>query len=102
MHTLGVTGEFNSYEGANVVAVVSSPGSDDCKASGPQDSSSKWTTTGVAIDGLVASAIDGLVLAHDVQPSTTVRARNQLLKVQAFPQVMVLRDGFGLGYSARF
>lgn len=70
--------------------------------SGPQDSSSKWTTTGVAIGCLVASAIDGLVLAYDIRPSTTGRSRNQLLNLQTFPQLIVLRHELGLGYSARF
>jgi hypothetical protein len=69
---------------------------------GAADSSSKWTAAGVAIGGLVASVTDGLALAYDAQIPTSVRPRNQLLRAEPFPQLMVLRHGAGLGYSGRF
>ena len=44
------------------------------------DRSSKWAITGVGIGGLVASAIDGLLLSYDTRaPSPSAKTRQQLL-----------------------
>jgi hypothetical protein len=64
------------------------------------DASAKWTTVGVALGGLAASAMDGLVLAYDTRP--VARHGNQLLRVDAFPQIVLLRSGLALGYSGAF
>jgi len=64
-------------------------------------SSSKWAITGVAIGGLVASVLDGLLLSYD-PPAPRPAPHNQLLKLESLPQLLVLRQGIGLGYSGQF
>lgn len=70
-------------------------------SSNSNGSSSKWAITGVAIGGIVASVLDGLLLSYD-PPAARAAPRNQLLKVDSFPQLLVLRQGIGLGYSGQF
>jgi len=65
-------------------------------------SSGKWGTAGAAIGGLVVSAIDGALLAYDAPLANPAPPRNQLLKLEPLPQLVVLRHGIGLGYSGQF
>jgi len=67
------------------------------------DRSSKWAITGVGIGGLVASAIDGLLLSYDTRaPSPSAKTRQQLLGAVSLPQLTVLERGVFLGYSGHF
>ncbi|MEI9953082.1 MAG: hypothetical protein WDO74_29900 [Pseudomonadota bacterium] len=66
------------------------------------DRSSKWGVAGAAIGGLVASAIDGLLLSYDTRVSSPAPPHNQLLRADSFPQLVVLRQGVGLEYSGQF
>ena len=66
------------------------------------DSSSKWALTGAAIGSLVASAIDGLLLSYDTRVAPVTPHRNQLLRAESLPQVMMLKHGVALGYSGQF
>src|SRR6478735_10607874 len=72
--------------------------------SGGENTAGRWALTGVAIGGLVASALDGLLLSYDTPPSSpnAGRARNQLLRMESLPQLLVLQQGLGLGYSGQF
>lgn len=63
---------------------------------------SKWTLIGVGIGGLVASATDALLFAYDSRVPKPEPMRNQLLKVDPVPQLLVLRQGAGLGISGQF
>jgi hypothetical protein len=75
-------------------------GVDDTTAS--NQPSDKWMLVGAGIGGLLASATDGLLLAYDTRVPKPPPERNQLLSVNPFPQVVVLRRGAGLGYSGQF
>lgn len=66
------------------------------------DSSSKWAIAGAAIGGLVASAIDGLLLSYDTRALPATPPRNQLLRADYLPQVVLLKQGVALGYSGQF
>ncbi len=65
-------------------------------------SSNKWGITGAAIGGLVVSAIDGVLIAYDTPVSDTARPHEPLLGAESLPQLVLLRNGIGLGYSGRF
>jgi hypothetical protein len=71
-------------------------------AAGGHDSSNKWTIVGAGIGGLVAAAVDGLLFAYDTRVPSTPPPRNQLLRADSFPQLLLLRRGVGLGYSGQF
>jgi len=64
------------------------------------NTSAKWTTTGVAIGGLVASAVDGLLLAYDARPGPiSAPVRNQLLKIELSPHLALTPHGLAIGLS---
>lgn len=63
-------------------------------------SSSKWTTTGVAIGGLLASAIDGLIFAYDVTPTPNAERRHtQLFDIEATPNLVATNHILMIGVS---
>jgi hypothetical protein len=72
----------------------------DVSSCGP--SSSKWGPAGAAIGGLVVSAIDGTLLAYDTPVASPAPPRNQLLRLEPLPQLVVLQHGLALGYSGQF
>ena len=65
-------------------------------ANGRDGSSSKWTIVGAGIGGLVVSAIDGSFLAYDTRVSSSPS------QAKYFPQLLVLRQGLGVGLSGQF
>jgi hypothetical protein len=67
-----------------------------------KEHSNKWTLIGVGIGGLVAAATDALVFAYDTHPPTPKPARNQLIKLDPLPQLLVSRNSAGLGLSGQF
>jgi hypothetical protein len=71
-------------------------------AAGGEASHDKWGPAGAAIGGLVASAIDGALIAYDTRPSSPVPPRNQLFRLESLPQIVVLKHGVALGYSGQF
>jgi len=70
--------------------------------SGSSESSNKWTLVGAGIGGLVAATTDGLLFAYDTRVPKPEPARNQLLKVDPLPRLLVLRQGAGVGFSGQF
>ncbi|HET7538658.1 MAG TPA: hypothetical protein VFK05_02265 [Polyangiaceae bacterium] len=69
-------------------------------AAGGGDTHGKWTAVGAGLGGVVVSAIDAAILAHDPHwsrpPPPSERALSPL------PQLLVLRQGIGLTYSGQF
>ena len=64
------------------------------------NTSVRSTTMGVAIGGLVASAIDGLLLAYDARPApSSIPVRNQLLKIELSPHLALVPHGLAVGLS---
>ncbi|HEX3773853.1 MAG TPA: hypothetical protein VHV51_05265 [Polyangiaceae bacterium] len=62
--------------------------------------STKWTTTGVAIGGVVASAIDGLVLAYDARPArSAIPAHHQLLEIDFSPHITLTHHGAAIWFT---
>jgi hypothetical protein len=76
-------------------------GTTHATSSGQSDgSSAKWTTTGVVIGGLVASAIDGLLLAYDAKPApSSERARAQSFPIEALPTLVATDHSLMIGVS---
>jgi hypothetical protein len=68
---------------------------------GGDDSHGKWAALGAGIGGLVVSAIDGVLLAHDPELSP-LPPRAQSLLSHSLPEVVLLRQGVALGYSGQF
>ena len=90
---------FGPFAGALIGGATDVHMSED---NGGHDSSNKWTLVGVGIGGLVAATLDGLLLAYDTRVSSPPPPRNQLLRLDSFPQLMLLRQGISLGYSGQF
>ena len=65
------------------------------------DTHGKWSVIGAGIGGLVVSVIDGVILAYD-QPLSSSPPRNQALRADSLPQLIVLRHGIALGYAGQF
>jgi hypothetical protein len=86
---------FGAIIGSQFDGAVHSTGSGQTSGS-----SSKWTATGAAIGGLVASAVDGLLFAYDEKPAPAVEQRHaQVVNIEATPTFVAINRGFMIGLS---
>jgi hypothetical protein len=68
------------------------------------NNSTKWTNTGIAIGGVAASVLDGLVLANDTRRTTpaTPSPSPHWSNVGAFPRLIVVPHGAAIGLAGAF